>query len=80
MSIEPWLKVKRRDVLRLLDQIERAKRKNAQLRDQVKQMRSVINEMADRSGRPEYRTSLFDDFMNMMRHRHAVSARKEGKL
>lgn len=56
-------------------------KENAALREQVEQMRSVINEMADRFGRPEYKTSLFDDFMRMMRDlRHERAARaKEAK-
>lgn len=55
-------------------------RENTALREQVEQMRSVINEMADRFGHPEFKTRLFDDFMKMrrdLRHERAARAKED---
>jgi hypothetical protein len=58
--------------------ITELERENVELREQLTQMRSVINEMADRFGRPEFKTRLFDDFMKMRRDlRRDYSARAE---
>ena len=49
-------------------------------KEELAQMRSVINEMADRFGRPEFKTRLFDDFMKMRRDlRRDGAAQKETK-
>lgn len=49
-------------------------------KEELAQMRSVINEMADRFGRPEFKTRLFDDFMRMRRDlRRDGAAQKETK-
>ena len=62
------------------EQLEQLERENAELREQLAQMRSVINEMADRFGRPEFKTRLFDDFMRMRRDlRRDGAAQKETK-
>ena len=65
----------------LQNKVGELERENAALREQVEQMRSVINEMADRFGHPEFKTRLFDDFMKMRRDlRHERAARaKEAK-
>lgn len=63
---------------RVIDNLER---ENVELREQLTQMRSVINEMADRFGRPEFKTSLFDAFMETRRDlRRECTVQKEVQL
>ena len=52
--------------------IAKLQKENIALREQLAQLRAVVNAMADRYGRPEFKTRLFDDFLQMVRcHRRA---------
>jgi len=77
MSDEQLVRINRSEVLNLLEQINRLNNQNADLRERLKQMRLMVNEMADRSGRSEYKTTLFDDFMKMMRKHHRIYSTKK---
>jgi hypothetical protein len=49
------------------DKIDQLERENTALHKHLAEMRSMFHDMADRFGRPEYKTYLFDDFMRMKR-------------
>lgn len=49
------------------EKVSELRRENVALREKLAQMRAVINVMADKHNHPEFKTRLFDDFLQMVR-------------